>query len=137
MKSKVTKTISIICSAIGFIVSLFALWFGLGSINASGLDRIGTIFIMPAIVALIIIIIDFKISIDKIKRGLVYSILSSLLKIGLIIALIPSTIYDYRYEMEFGVSNFGFDMMLIAILFIVAIPSVLNVIKLSKARKED
>ena len=134
---KIQKVISIICSVLGFIFSLFGLKLGLQSINADGWGRLGVIFIMPSILALLIIVIDFFITVGKIKKGLIFSCISTLIKIGIIILLIPSTIYDYKYELEFGVSNFDFDLTLIVLLVIIAIPSVLNTIRLKFLRKSN
>ena len=127
---KIKKTISIICSLIVFLFALLGLILGLQSIGADGWGRLGVIFIMPSIFALLIIILDFLITIEKIKRGLVYSYISSLIKIGIIVLFIPSTIYDYKYEI-----NLAFDLILIVLLMIAIIPSILNIIKLTISRK--
>ena len=52
------------------------------------------------------------------------------------ICFIPNTISEYKYEMEFGASNFEFDIIVIVALIIVTIPSILNSIKLVKVKKE-
>lgn len=132
---KIKKTISIICSVIVFLFALFGLILGLQSINADGWGKLGVIFIMPSIFALLIIILDFLITIEKLKRGLVYSYISSLIKIGIIVLFIPSTIYNYKYEIKFGVSNLGFDLILIVLLMVSTIPSILNIIKLTISKK--
>lgn len=92
---------------------------------------------MPSVIALIIIVFDFLISIDKIKRGLIYSCIISLFKIGIMVYLIPIIIYDYKYEVQFGVSGLDFDLILIFLLTIVSIPSILNIIKLIAFRKNS
>lgn len=94
MKESKVKKISIICSILGFILSLFSLIIGLQSIGTNSWERLGIIFIMPSIIALIIIILDFLIAVDKIKKGLIYSCIISVIKIGIIIYIIPITIYD-------------------------------------------
>lgn len=138
MKScKIKKTISIVCSLIVFLFALLGLITGLQSIGADGWGQLGVIFIMPSIFALLIIILDFLITIEKIKKGLVYSYISSLIKIGGIVLFIPSTIYDYKYEMKFGVSNLNFDLILIVLLIVAIIPSILNIIKLTILRKSQ
>lgn len=134
---KSLKGISVICSILGFILSLYGLISGLTSIGASGFGQLGIIFIMPSIFAFIIILLDYLITIDKIKRGLIYSFISSLIKIGFIVIFIPSTLYDYKYEMQYGVSNFDFDLILIVSLLIVTIPSILNIIKLINKKGQE
>lgn len=118
-----------------FIFSLFGLIYGLKSFNADGFGRLGVIFIMPSVISLIIIVLDFFITIGKIKRGLIYSFIISLIKIGIIVLLIPITFHDYKYEMQYGQSNFKFDLILIISLIIVTIPSILNTINLISLRK--
>ncbi|MBR3362337.1 MAG: hypothetical protein IKG40_00255 [Bacilli bacterium] len=130
------KRISIICCLIGFVLSLFGLLVGLASLGADGLQRIGIIFIMPSIFAFIIILLDFLIAIDVIKIGLIYSWISTIIKILIIILFIPNTIYNLKYELQFGVSNFGFDLILIVLLFIITIPSVVNIIKFRSLKNE-
>ena len=133
--SKTKKTISIICSVIGFILSAIGLMAGIDSIDAEGLGGIGVIFIMPSLILLVIILLDFLITVDKIKKGLIYSFIISLVKIGFIVLFIPSTMYDFNYQMEFGTSNLSFDLIVIALIVIIAIPSVFNVIKLSNKKQ--
>lgn len=134
---KKKKVIPIFCSVLGFTFSLFGLILSLQSAGAEGWGKLGVIFIMPSVIALIIIVLDFLITIGKIKRGLIYSCISSLIKIGIIILFIPSTIYDCKYKMQYGVSNLNFDLILIVALMIVTIPSVLNAIKLISLRKNN
>ena len=128
--AKIKRMISIICSLIGFVFSLYGLIIGLKSADADGLDQLGVIFIMPCIVALFIITLDCLITVSKSKGGLIYSYISSFIKIGIILCLIPTTIQNYKNEMKFGTSNFKFDLFLIALLAIVTIPSILNIIRL-------
>ena len=52
------------------------------------------------------------------------------------ICFIPNTISEYKYEMEFGASNFEFDIIVIVALIIVTIPSILNSIKLVNVKKK-
>ena len=129
---KIQKVISIICSTLGFILSLFGLKLSLQSIGADGWGQLGVIFIIPSVFALLIIVLDFLITVGKIKKGLIYSCISCLIKIGIIILFIPSTIYDYKYELQYGVSNLDFDLILIVLLVIITIPSILNTIRLIK-----
>ena len=134
---KKMKVISIICSIVGLVFSSIGLVAGLKSIGAEGWAQLGTIFIMPSIIALSLILIDFLMTIDKIKKGLIYSCIISLIKISIIVLSIPDTIHEYKYEMQYGVSNFSFDLILIALLVVVTIPSVLNAIKFISSRKNN
>ncbi len=134
---KIQKAISIMCSVLGIILSLFGLTLGLQSIGANVFDQLGIIFIIPSIFVLLIIVFDFLITVGKIKKGLIYSCISTLVKIGITILLIPSTIYDYKYELQYGVSNLNFNLILIVFLVIIAIPSILNTISLSSLRKSN
>lgn len=129
------KVISIICSVVGFVLALYGLFAGLQSIGAEGFGQLGIIFIMPSILALVIITLDFLITIDRIKKGLIYSWISTLLKIGIIALFIPSTIYDYKQEMQSNLSNLDFDLLLIGLLIVVAIPSIMNIVKLINKKK--
>lgn len=131
------KVVSIICEGLGFIFGLFGFLIGLQSIEKDGWEQLGSIFIMPSIIALIIIILDFLVTIGKIKKGLIYSVISSLIKVGSILILIPSFIYDYKYEMQYGVSDLKFYFILIIMLIVIAMPSILNTIKLIALRKKS
>lgn len=134
---KISKVISIICSIIGLNLSSIGLIMGLQSIGAPGWGELGVIFIMPSVIALLVILFDFLITLDKIKKGLIYSCINSIIKIGIIACFIPTTISDYKYEMKFGASNLDFDIIVIVLLTIVTIPSILNIIKLIKSKKKS
>ncbi|MBQ2836179.1 MAG: hypothetical protein IJE68_05035 [Clostridia bacterium] len=134
---KISKVISIICSIIGLILSSYGLIIGLLSIGASGWGGLGVIFIMPSVIALLVILFDFLITLGKIKRGLIYSCINSIIKIGIIACFIPTAFSDYKYEMKFGVSNLDFDIIVIVILTMVTVPSILNIIKLIKSKKNS
>ena len=135
--SKIQKVISIICSVLGFIFSLFGLTFGLQSINAKGWGQLGTSFIIPSIFALLIIILDFLVTIGKIKKGLRYSCISTLIKVGIIILSISDTVYEYKYELQYGISNLNLYLILIVLLVIITIPSILNIIRIIFLRTEQ
>lgn len=134
---KISKVISIICSIIGLILSSFGLITGLQSIGAPGWGGLGVIFIMPSLIAILVILFDFLITLDKIKKGLIYSCFSSIIKTCILARFIPIVIYDCKYEMEFGVSNLDFDIIVIATLTMVSIPSILNIVKLIKSKKKS
>ncbi len=133
---RISKVISIICSIIGLILSSYGLIIGLQSIGADGLGQIGVIFIIPSIIALLVIVFDFLITLDKIKKGLIYSCINSIIKLIIIGCFIPSTIHEYKYEINYGVSNFDFNLIVIVALTIITIPSILNIIKLFKLKNK-
>lgn len=128
--TRMQKVISIICSGLGFLFSLYGLVRGLESISAIGWGGIGVIFILPSIIVCLNIVLDFLVTVGKIKKGLIYSCISALIKMIIIIILIPNTIYEYHYELQYGVSNLKFDLILIISLILITIPSILNVIRL-------
>ena len=134
---KIQKVISVICSVLGIILASFGLIVSLLSIGAEGFGRLGVIFIVPSLLALFIIILDFLIVIGKIRKGLIYSWISCLVKIGVIIFFIPDTIYEFKYELQYGMSNLYFNLMVIFLLVIITIPSVFNIIKLNYLKKSN
>ncbi len=133
---KVQKIISIICCLIGIALSLYGLVIGLESLNATGLGRIGVIFIWPSALALIIILFDLLIAIDMIKRGLIYSYISCLIKIAVIVYDIPSLIRDIIFGIKNGFFLVEFNLAFFAILIIITIPSILNIKKIISRRKK-
>ncbi len=134
MADKTKRDISIVCDVIGFFPSLWMLMMGLYSIGESGLGGIGVIFILPGALAVGTIIIDFLITIDKIKKGYVYSMLVTIARLGLAGLLTPSLIYSIQQELDGKMSNLGFDLIVILVLVLISIPSIFNFIKL-KNRK--
>ena len=134
---KILKVISIICSIIGLILSSFGLTMGIQSIGAPGWEGLGVIFIIPSAIALLVIIFDFLITLDKIKKGIIFSCINSIIKIGIIVCFVLNTISDYKYEMKYGVSNLDFDIIVLVLLTIITIPSILNIIKLIKSKKNS
>lgn len=119
--NKKLKILSIFCSAIGLCFSLFLLVIGLQSIGAEGWDKLGIIFIIPAIIGSIIIILDILVTIDKFKRGFFYSLISSIIKIVIMIILISDGMNEY----------------FIYYFIIVTIPSIINMYKLFFWQKND
>lgn len=134
---KFLKAISIICSIIGFLAAGFGLFMGINSIGATDLNGIGVIFIMPSIIAFLIILADFLIVIDKVRPAIAYCVVSNLVKLGIIIQFIPMTLYNYSYEKKFGVSNLKFDLTCIILLAIITIPSIYNTIKYFALKKQE
>ena len=119
--NKKLKILSIFCSAIGLCFSLFLLVIGLQSIGAEGWDKLGIIFIIPAIIGSIIIILDILVTIDKFKRGFFYSLISSIIKIVIMIILISDGMNEY----------------FIYYFIIVTIPSIIHMYKLFFWQKND
>lgn len=109
---------------------MFGLIVGLQGITATGWEAIGTIFIFPSIIVCLNILLDYLLTIDKIKKGLIYSCISAIIKIIIIIILIPNTIYEYKCELQYGSSNLVFNLILIISLIIITIPSIINTNKL-------
>lgn len=134
---KFLKAISIICSIIGFLAAGFGLFMGVNSIGATDLNGIGVIFIMPSIIAFLIVLADFLIVIDKVRPAIAYCVVSNLVKLGIIIQFIPMTLYNYSYEKQFGVSNLKFDLTCITLLAIITIPSIYNTIKYFALKKQE
>ena len=133
---KIQEVISIICSIIGLILSSYGLLMSLQSMCADGWGQLGVIFVIPSIIALTVIIFDFLITVGKIKKGLIYSCMNSVIKICIIGCIIPSIISDYTYEIKYGVSNLDFELILIVALIIITIPSILNMAKLIKLKNK-
>lgn len=121
---KILRIVSIICSIIGLILSSFGFLTGIMSIGVSGLGRIGILFIMPSAIVLLVIVFDFLITLDKIKRGLIYSCINSILKI----CIIEWFLQD--------ISSPDFAIIAIVGLIIITIPSILNIIKLINSKKK-
>ena len=134
---KFLKAISIICSIIGFLAAGFGLFMGINSIGATDLNGIGVIFIMPSIIAFLIVLADFLIVIDKVRPAIAYCVVSNLVKLGIIMQFIPMTLYNYSYEKQFGVSNLKFDLTCIILLAIITIPSIYNTIKYFALKKQE
>ena len=135
--SKIRKIISIIACIIGLLVALYFLINGINSLGSTDLAGIGIIFVLPSVIAIIILLLDFIISICKTKKGLIFSYLSSIIKVGLILLFIPSIIDDLKYRNSFGYSNLDFDLIIITVIIIITIQSILNIIKIKKEKKES
>lgn len=135
-KNKTLKIVSFIYSIIGLILALMGLIVGLLSLKVTDFGKIGAIFILPSITAFIIIFLDYFNCSNKIKNGLKYSYISSIIKIIIIACCIPEAVDDYMYELKYGESNFDFDLILIISLTLVAIPSILNIITLTKNKSK-
>lgn len=134
MTDKTKRDISIVCDVIGFFPSLWMLMMGLYSIGDSGLGGLGVIFILPGALAVGTIAIDFLITIDTIKKGYVYSYMVTITRLGIAALFIPSLIYSIQQEMIGNMSNLGFDLVVILVLVITAIPSIFNIIKLKNKK---
>lgn len=133
------QQISIICSIPGIALSSLGLIISLGSIDAGGFQALGIIFILPSLLALIITMLDFLIATNKINGHytgqLIYSCFSTIVKIGVILLLIPLLIDDLKYKLNGYSSNLNFNLIVIALLIIISIPSILNITKLVSRKK--
>jgi hypothetical protein len=135
MKEKVFKVISIIICSIILAISVWCLFLGIGSIGEQGWGALGVIFIFPALIAIAVVLVDLLITLDVIKGGYIYSLIITIIKGILFIRLIPSLIYNIKYELKFGVSNTGFDIALMVLLLVMAVPSLFNLLRLKKNKK--
>ena len=128
--NKLKKT-SIFCSILGFLSWLFYLIIGLDSRNATGWNSLGTILINPSIIALILIVIDFLITIDVIKHGYIYSYIISVLKVVVAFLILVFLIK----------ANSDFNLQLIIMVFLpitlITIPSLINIKKYEYLKKEQ
>ena len=137
------KKISKICSGIGLFFAVVGLIMGLTSIGAEGFDKLGVILIFPSIAAILIILQDRLIAKDKYEKGvlitksnnrngLLYSCMSTILKVIIIIIFISSAIDSYKHYGE------AYSEIIILIIFvIITIPYVLNIIKILKNQKNQ
>lgn len=103
---KILKGFAVICCCIGILMSLLSFYAGVISANADGFGRLGVLFVIPSLFALLVIIFDLLITANVIKIGFLYSCISSLLKLDITLRLLPYTISELREEMENGYSNF-------------------------------
>lgn len=123
---KILKGFAVICCCIGILMSLLSFYAGVISANADGFGRLGVLFVIPSLFALLVIMFDLLITANVIKIGFLYSCISSLLKLDITLRLLPYTISELREEMENGYSNFDLFFWLVTFLIIIAIPSVIN-----------
>ena len=130
--------LSIICCIILFILALTGLLLGVSSINAEGLGQIGVIFILPSIVAMGLIAVDFLITIEKIKNALAYSVFMSVFKVCLILLLLPGVVNEFAEDYRYGGSSELNGLLLLLGLFIVIIvPSLYNAHHLFYLKAEE
>jgi len=126
------KKLSIFCSILGLLSWLFFLKIGLDSINATGWNSFGTILINPSIIALILIVIDFLITIDVIKHGYIYSYIISVLKVVI-------TIITLIVLILLTTNNFNIQFIIMVILpeVLITIPSLININKYEYLNKKQ
>lgn len=132
MKNK--KILAIIICVLCLLLSFLGLIMGVYSINASGFGQIGVIFILPSIFAISIITIDLLITLDVIKKGLIFSYISTLIKLGIVIFALPNLFGEIIDEMNYGFSNLLVYLFLIIPCILLIMPSVFNIKKLKKRR---
>ena len=129
---------AIICSVIGLIISAFLLLIGINSIGASGWNSLGTILILPAIVFIIVLAIDFIIAYFNINNGYYYScviIAIKLIPILFFIFLAIREIYLSFIRSNF-VSNLDFYLMATGFFVFITVPSVCNAFRFGKESKK-
>lgn len=122
---KITKSISFMCSIISFMLSSNLLIISLQSIGETGWEALGVLLIIPSAILFLVVLFDFLITLGKIKKGVTYSCVGSIMKISLIPMIIDA--------------NGGIDSFVILIiisLIIITIPSVLNFIRLIYIKKK-
>ena len=129
-----SKNISTVCYIIGVLAALYGLILGLKNIGG-----LGIILVIPSAVALIIISLDYGITIatDKVNGALGYSIISSLIKVGCIILFIPKAIMDLKEFIKYSNSYYFFNLEIIILLIVVLIPSFFNTIRLLYLRDKE
>ncbi len=130
--NKILITLSIIGSILGMILSIIGTVMGLSS--ESGPLDMSDLLILPSILFFLMNLIDILITLDIIKKGVIYSTIISLIKVIIIITMIYSFLEDFK--------NRYFDGCLLCILAIITsciltFPSVLNVLKLSNNIKKN
>ncbi len=119
---KYPKIISIICSAIGIVLSLSVFWICIPIIRYS----LGWVGVISSTISLIICTLDLLTTVGEIKSGLIYSCISCLIKIVIIIFNIIHVIFDYDHN-----SYIYFSYLFILLL----IPSVLNFFRFVSLKK--
>ena len=67
--NKTLKSLGTAFSMIGLVASGIALFLGLQSIGAAGCGVLGVIFIAPSIIAIVIILLDLKVTKDENGKG--------------------------------------------------------------------
>ena len=126
MKENTKRLISIIFTILALIPTVYLFVLGLASINAPGLKGIGIIFIVPALIGIVTIILDYLININLIKKGLLYSCIVTIIRLGIIGILLPVIIVD----LDTMPSDIVLNIYIVLTLLIMAIPSIINIIKL-------
>ena len=128
MGKTILKVFSILCSVFSYIAGILVLYWGVSSFGADGFERLGTIFIVPALMVMAVVTTDFLVTINVIKNGLGYSIAISVLKLCFIGLFIYLSIDEYKRHSMSYVSNFQFYIWLLVIFTILLIPSLINMI---------
>lgn len=125
-------TLSAVCCIAGLLAASLGLYAGIRSFGAEGLEKIGIIFIPRSIIAILVILADLLALV--LKRWVIWSWVSTVIKWLCIVLFIKPLFQDLLYQLQYGVSNFFFDIMVIASLLILIIPSVWNIIRLNMGR---
>lgn len=134
MKHTRMDILSFLCCLAGLAASLFFLILGVRSINAEGWGQLGIIFIPPSAAAIIFISADFLALLRK--KWAAWSWSSTICKCLCAGLLIRPLSRNLATEIRGGVSNFYFYLMILIFLLVTVIPSVWNIIRLRKQKRE-
>lgn len=129
--NKILIALSIIGSIIGMILSIIGTVMGLSS-GSSPLDM-SDLLILPSILFFLMNLIDILITLDIIKKGLIYSTIISLIKLIIIIIII----YYSLENLKDGYFEFLPSILTLITSCMLTFPSVLNVLKLSNNIKKN
>ncbi len=123
-KNNIPRVISIICSVICLAATSYGLLVGLLGLSATEWpDALNTIFLLPSLIIFPICLFDFLIATDKIKKGLVFSCVNSIIKVGIIIVIFINARYRNLSD---------FEVLAIVFFTIMSITSIINMLKLAK-----
>ena len=125
-EKKIFKTTSIIFSILGLSIVLATFLFSVADIEENGPDSMRVFWIAPCTLCMVVIIIDFLITLSIFKGGFLFSSFSSVVKMGIMIFLIPRIVEAYFVHSEALLSEINFFVFTLIIL----IPSLFNMLRL-------
>ncbi len=112
--------ISATCCFIGLFLAIYVLLIGISSLDSSGWNSLGSIFIIPAAITTVFLVLDLLITLGVVKNILIYSIISSLVKLFPFYLFMP-----------------GFNPIIFILLIILFVcPSILNIVIFIMNRKQ-
>lgn len=110
---RIIKIVSVILSVLGIVLSLQMLAMGVESTGASGLARLGVIFILPSLLFLLFSVFDLIVATSKAKGGIRYSYISTIARIVMILLFFRI----FTVEEKFAIP-----------IILVSLPPILNII---------